>query len=239
MPRPIFPKLERLYIPWDQRANPTFILQAIARAIPNGKLPSEYTDAVIRTLAYDGVSGAVIGQVLARARDYCCDFAPPSAKLTQSPFTLDWTPRYIPPPTRPQTTMGPAPTGGLSYVGRMNAARILEKQFRQAEANANVSGMEATVGAALALVWEALRAYGKARQMGSKANEKMAEWEEFREAVNRILADAHGLRSHLRQISPSELAEMRRMPRPTLPSGMRIRLQSQLRNPRRPVRRGR
>ena len=235
------------YIPADQTANTTFIVRAIGKVVPSGQLSSEWTDAVIEKLRYEGVRAGVIVYVLEKARDTGGhDFARPSAQLnSRLMYDPEWVAAtqkwYIPPPPpiHSHPTVNPRPADGdrLTYMGRLNAVSILEKQFRDAEANADFAGMDAALAAALVIIWETIKAYGRARQMKGQANEKMVEWEEFQEAVRTALAEAHSLRSHLRQISPSELAEMRRMPRPSLPSGMRIRLQSQVRNPRRPARR--
>ncbi|MBI4902222.1 MAG: hypothetical protein HY820_01215 [Acidobacteria bacterium] len=229
-------------LPLARRQDPGYIAAALGRFVPSGKLSEEWTQEVVKLLRIYQVRGGVIFQVLEKARQAGHEFPPLfgelAAEMMMDPEWEAWvwkkaTERPLP---NGHTSFGPPPDNATFERGAKMEIRRLEQKFREAEDNHDVKTMSDIWEAVAALILEGIRRYGQAQQMRRRVNDKITEWDEFNAAIDAMLAEAPTLRSHFRTITPNELTQMRRMPRPSLPSGVRIRMQNQPARARRPTR---
>ncbi len=96
-------------------------------------------------------------------------------------------------------------------------AKVLEDRYNLAIATNNHGEMEAVLKAALELIWQFAKAYGRARGNRNRQSQVMLEGEKFNRAVNEAFEEATGLRTHFLRLTREEIKELRFAP---LPEGL-------------------
>lgn len=174
-----------------------------------GNIPAKYTDSLFREFQRNLVAKPIIrgALVILAKKGIRFDYPPGWDKEYPS-----WEVMPVVHASDPAGHVQPAPQmKGISTEEWDRTVRFTfeeyERRYVLAIRTNNVSEMEVILVAVLKLLIAAAKAHGKAKQMQN--NPKNAEWIEFDEHVTEALSRARTLQTHIRQLSPQELRELR------------------------------